>query len=180
MICAWARSKVDGKSNEITAMPALMKLMDIRGSVVTADALNCQKSIAEQIVKQGGDYVLAVKNNQPSLYEDVRLFFEDALEDGFDVAYRFCEAEDWGHGRAEVRKCWAVSVDQLEWFKHTRAGKGSPASCACRARGAPRTMRVWRTDTSSETWRLWTSRQEHSPSLERGEQASLGDGRELR
>jgi len=116
--------KVDGKSNEITAMPALMKLMDIRGSVVTADALNCQKSIAEQIVKQGGDYVLAVKNNQPSLYEDVRLFFEDALEDGFDVAYRFCEAEDWGHGRAEVRKCWAVSVDQLEWFKHTRDWKG--------------------------------------------------------
>jgi len=116
--------KVDGKSNEITAMPALMKLMDIRGSVVTADALNCQKSIAEQIIKQGGDYVLAVKNNHPSLYEDVRLFFEDALADGFDVAYRFCEAEDWGHGRAEVRKCWAVSVDHLEWFKHTRDWKG--------------------------------------------------------
>ena len=117
--------KVDGKSNEITAMPALMGLMEISGSVVTADALNCQKEIAAQIVEQGADYVLAVKSNQPSLHEDVRLFFEEALAEGFDVAYRSCESNDWGHGRAETRKCWAVSVDQLkEWFQHTKDWKG--------------------------------------------------------
>ena len=116
--------KVDGKSNEITAMPQLMKLMDIRGSVITADALNCQKDIAEQVIEQGGDYVLAVKSNQPSLHDDVRLFFEDALAEGFDVAHRCCSSEDWGHGRAETRKCWAVSVEGLEWFKHTKDWKG--------------------------------------------------------
>jgi hypothetical protein len=55
--------KVDGKSNEITAMPALMRLMEISGSVVTADAFNCQKEIAAQIIEQGADYVLAVKDN---------------------------------------------------------------------------------------------------------------------
>lgn len=117
--------KVDGKSNEITAMPALMRLMEISGSVVTADAMNCQKEIAAQIVEQGADYVLAVKNNQPLLHEDVRLFFEDALAEGFDVVYRSCESDEWGHGRTETRKCWAVDVDELkEWFQHTKDWKG--------------------------------------------------------
>jgi len=73
-------------------MPALMKLMDIMGSVVTADALNCQKNIANQIIEQGGDYVLAVKGNQPSLHEDVKLFFEDSLSEGFDVSYNITTA----------------------------------------------------------------------------------------
>jgi predicted transposase YbfD/YdcC len=122
--------KVDSKSNEITAMPALMKLMDIKGSVVTADALNCQKEIASQVVEGGGDYVLALKSNQPSLCEDVKLFFEDALEDGFDVPVRHCESDDWGHGRTENRQCWVVSVDDLDWFKHTNAWSGL-RSIAC-------------------------------------------------
>lgn len=116
--------KVDGKSNEITAMPALMRLMEIRGSVVTADALNCQKDIAAQIVEQGADYVLALKSNQPSLHEDVRLFFEDALVEGFEVPHHITESDDWGHGRAETRKCFAVSVENLEWFGHTKDWRG--------------------------------------------------------
>ena len=122
--------KVDGKSNEITAMPALMALMDIRGSVITADALNCQRDIAQQIITQGGDYVLAVKNNQPSLYEDVKLFFEDGFAEGFDVAIQECVSDDWGHGRSETRKCWAASVEHLEWFKHAKNWKGLK-SIAC-------------------------------------------------
>ena len=76
--------KVDDKSNEITAMPELLKVMDISGSVVTADALNCQKEIAQQIVDQGGDYVLALKGNQADLHEDVKLYFDSAISDGFD------------------------------------------------------------------------------------------------
>jgi predicted transposase YbfD/YdcC len=116
--------KVDGKSNEITAMPALMKLMNIEGSVVTADALNCQKEIAKQIIEQGGEYVLAVKSNQGSLHEDVKLFFEDALSESFDVPHSFCEKDDWGHGRAENRKCWVVDVGHLEWFRHKDGWKG--------------------------------------------------------
>ena len=106
--------KVDGKSNEIRAMPALLKMIDIKGSVVTADALNCQKEIAEQIVDQGGDYVLALKGNHPLLYEDTKLFFEDAVSDGFDVPNGFYEQENRGHGRIEHRKYWSVEVDGLE------------------------------------------------------------------
>lgn len=125
-----AQMKVDGKSNEITAMPALMKLMDITGSVVTADALNCQREIASQIIEGGGDYVLAVKSNQPSLHEDVKLFFEDGLLEGFDVPYDFWEHDDWGHGRTENRKCWSVGVEHLDWFTHTQEWRGL-ASIVC-------------------------------------------------
>ena len=116
--------KVDGKSNEITAMPALMKMMDIKGSVVTADALNCQKDIAEQIVNQGGDYVLALKANHQFLYEDTKLLFEDAISDGFDVAYGYYEQDDWGHGRTENRKYWSVGVDQLDFLRNKDEWKG--------------------------------------------------------
>ena len=116
--------KVGSKSNEINAMPALMKLLNVKGSVITADALNCQKNIAGQIIESGGDYVLAVKSNQPSLYEDVKLFFEDGFAEDFDVPVRHCESDDWGHGRVENRSCWTVSVKSLDWFKHTENWKG--------------------------------------------------------
>jgi predicted transposase YbfD/YdcC len=122
--------KVDGKSNEITAMPALMKLMDIRGSVITADALNCQKEIASQIIEEGGDYVLALKSNQQTLHEDVKLFFEDGISEGFEVPCGFYEHLDWGHGRTENRKCWTVDVEHLDWFKHKEQWKGL-ASIVC-------------------------------------------------
>jgi len=101
--------KVDGKSNEITAMPKLMALMDIRGCVITADALNCQKEIASQIIEQGADYVLAVKCNQPSLHEDIKLFFEDAISEGFDVPAGFYESEPLGSRtdrEKAVLECW--------------------------------------------------------------------------
>ena len=116
--------KVDGKSNEITAMPVLLKMMDIEGSVVTADALNCQKEIAEQIVNQGGDYVLALKGNHQLLHEDTKLFFEDAIRDGFDVPYGFHERDDYGHGRIENRKYWSVAVDQLDFLRNKDEWKG--------------------------------------------------------
>jgi len=122
--------KVDGKSNEITAMPALLKLMDIKGSIVTADALNCQKEIAGQIIDQEGDYVLAVKANQQSLHEDVKLFFEDAIAEGFDVLYGLTDEDDWGHGRTENRKCYSVEVEHFNWFKHKDEWKGL-RSIAC-------------------------------------------------
>ena len=106
--------KVDGKSNEITTMPILLTLLNIKDSVVTADALNCQKDIASQIVKQGGDYVLALKGNQQTLHEDVKLLFEDSLVEGFDIPHNSTQSNDWGHGRSENRKCWAVDVSNLE------------------------------------------------------------------
>jgi predicted transposase YbfD/YdcC len=109
--------KVDGKSNEITAMPKLLKLLDITGSVVTADALNCQKDIAEIIVDQRGDYVLALKGNHENLYEDVKLYFESCLSEGFDVRYGFKEQNDCGHGRIETRQYYSVRVDGLDWLR---------------------------------------------------------------
>lgn len=122
--------KVDGKSNEITAVPALLKLMDIRGSVITADALNCQKEIAEQIVDQGGDYVLALKGNQQDLYEDVKLYFETCLSEGFDGRYSATEEEDYGHGRSQTRRYCSVRAEHLDWLRHKEEWKGL-RSIAC-------------------------------------------------
>lgn len=84
MVSAWATAnsvvlgqvKTEEKSNEITAIPELLKLLEIKGCIVTIDAMGCQKAIAEQIIKQKGDYVLGLKGNQGNLYEDVKLFFE--------------------------------------------------------------------------------------------------------
>jgi predicted transposase YbfD/YdcC len=116
--------KVAGKSNEITAMPKLIKLMNIEGSVITADALHCQKEIASEIIEQGGDYVLALKSNQPSLHEDVKLFFEDAFSNGFDAPYECCDSDDYGHGRIEGRNYWSVRVEHLNWFKYRKEWTG--------------------------------------------------------
>src|SRR3954451_6457773 len=79
MVHAWSAEQrlllgqvaVDGKSNEITAVPKLLELLSLKGCIVTADALNCQRLIAAQVVEQGGDYVLALKGNQGSLHDDV-------------------------------------------------------------------------------------------------------------
>ena len=79
-------------------MPQLLKLLDIKGGVVTADALNCQKDIAQQIIDQGGDYVLSLKGNHQDLLEDVKLLFESAISDGFDTKYCSIEHSDCGHG----------------------------------------------------------------------------------
>jgi predicted transposase YbfD/YdcC len=92
------------KSNEITAIPQLLELLVLKGCIVTIDAIGCQKAIAEQIVAHGADYVLAVKDNQPALYEAVC-----AQAGGFaGVPVAYTEETDAGHGRTEVRRCWLV------------------------------------------------------------------------
>ena len=87
MVSAWgcaqrlvlAQIATDAKSNEITAVPKLLKMLTLKGSIVTVDALNCQRAIAQQIIDQGGDYAFALKGNQGTLYEDVQLFLDDPL-----------------------------------------------------------------------------------------------------
>src|ERR671939_1972101 len=104
MVHAWSAEQrlllgqmaVDGKSNEITAVP---KLLSLKGCIVTADALNCQRVIAAQVVEQGGDYVLALKGNQGSLHDDVRGFFEDPTRTP-DLAHPPLAGD---HGRIETR-----------------------------------------------------------------------------
>lgn len=109
--------RVDSKSNEITAIPLLLSLLDISDCIVTIDAMGCQVAIAEQIVAQGGDYVLACKGNQPQLMRDVeRIFAEPIEEDHLDR----CIITNDGHGRQErreYRSCDQVKdiVDYTRW-----------------------------------------------------------------
>jgi len=118
MVSAWANSnhlvlgqiKVDQKSNEITAIPQLLKALEISGCIVTIDALGCQTGIAETIIDQGADYVLSLKENQGRLYEDVKLLFDD-LESSDYTAYTYDHDRtvNKGHGRIEIRECWTIS-----------------------------------------------------------------------
>ena len=129
MVSAWATSnrlvlgqlKVDDKSNEITAIPALLKTLDIAGCIVTIDAIGCQKSIARQIIEQSGDYVLALKANQETLYADVRALLDHLIATG-DADLDYYETSEENHGRIEVRRYWTTSrLDTLRsrdaWHK---------------------------------------------------------------
>ena len=116
MVSAWAtknqlvlgQTKVDDKSNEITAIPALLDLLELSGCIVTIDAIGCQKEIAKQIIDQGADYVLALKANQGTLHSDAQTLFEDAQAIDFaDCDYY--KTVDKGHGRIEIRECWVTA-----------------------------------------------------------------------
>ncbi|NTU41497.1 MAG: ISAs1 family transposase [Nitrospirales bacterium] len=120
LVHAWAsragvvigQRKVESHANEITAIPDVLSLFDLKGVTVTIDAIGCQKDIAEQIVDGGGDYVLALKKNQKTLHEDVQLFLDDKAGG--------LPAGDWmtiekDHGRIETRRLW-VSED-LDWLQ---------------------------------------------------------------
>ena len=136
MVSAWAsvnrlilgQTKVDERSNEITAIPELLSTLDVSGCTVTIDAMGCQKDIATTIIDQGADYVLALKQNQPQLHQDVTDTFEQARQTGFDsLDHDFHETVNKGHGRIETRRCWSVSDpdhlsyinDRNEWTKLT-------------------------------------------------------------
>jgi predicted transposase YbfD/YdcC len=111
MVSAWASAnnlvlaqrKTDAKSNEITAIPQLLAALQLTGTVVTIDAIGCQKSIAQQIVTQQADYILAAKENQPSLLADIKDSFKMLVADSVD------EQIDCGHGRVESRHCSVVA-----------------------------------------------------------------------
>ncbi|MGI4789846.1 MAG: ISAs1 family transposase [Janthinobacterium lividum] len=110
-----AQAKVDAKSNEITAVPALLSLLDLTGCIVTADAMSCQKAIASQIVQQGGDYVLALKGNQETLHDDVGRFFEYASARKFEaVTHHYAACVEKDHGRIEARRVFQVDLAPLE------------------------------------------------------------------
>jgi predicted transposase YbfD/YdcC len=100
----------EDKSNEITAIPQLLALLDLRGAFVTIDAMGCQKEIAAQIRDQGGHYLLAVKENQPRLYEDIDRHWQEALAQDLEgVAYSQTATREQGHGRRETRLCWVFT-----------------------------------------------------------------------
>jgi predicted transposase YbfD/YdcC len=116
LVSAWATAQrlslgqvaVDAKSNEITAIPALLDLLDVSGALVTIDAMGCQKDIARKIIDQGGDYILAVKDNQPHLLEDIQESLAQAFDTDFaGLEYDTYETRERGHGRGEYR-CYTV------------------------------------------------------------------------
>lgn len=112
MVSAWATANhislgqvvVDAKSNEITAIPRLLEMLELAGAMVTIDAMGCQTQIARQIVEAGADYCLAVKDNQPTLHQGIIDFFEKHVEDDFAGIRMRCHVTDEeGHGRKEAR-----------------------------------------------------------------------------
>jgi len=116
MVSAWASAnglvlgqrKVDGGSNEITAVPELLDALEIAGCTVTLDAIHCQTETVETIVDKGADYVLPVKENQPRLLEALQGLFDDPGEMHW-VECDYHRTEDRGHGRVEIRECWSTS-----------------------------------------------------------------------
>jgi len=122
MVSAWATAnhlvlgqvKVDEKSNEITAIPELLRVLDISGCIITIDALGCQKDIAESIITQEADYVLSLKENQGRLYEDVIKLFDDLETSDFKAyAYNTFQTIHKNHGRLETRTCYVISNPEI-------------------------------------------------------------------
>lgn len=106
--------KVDDKSNEITAIPELLKMLDIAGALVTIDAMGCQTKIADQVRAGGADYLLAVKENQPTLHADIDRFVTEALANEYrGVKFSFWEAEERSHGRDEFRACYVFDAKDI-------------------------------------------------------------------
>jgi predicted transposase YbfD/YdcC len=136
LVSAWASAAqltlgqvaVDGKSNEITAIPQLLELLDLGGALVTIDAIGCQKAIAKKIVAGGADYVLVVKGNQEGLLADIQQTVRQALDGQLPAAVvRQCTSQGQGHGRSEERSCVVVEHvegirDRKAWAKLTTVG----------------------------------------------------------
>jgi predicted transposase YbfD/YdcC len=134
VVSAWAENnglvlgqlKVEEKSNEITAVPELLRVLELAGCIVTVDAMGCQKKIAKEIVEADADYVLALKGNQEKVHEEVKSFLDDAVEEkkkerprGAVVAKGMSRLQEWvtvekDHGRMETRRYY--QSDDLEWF----------------------------------------------------------------
>jgi predicted transposase YbfD/YdcC len=114
---------VDCKGNEIVAIPRLLELLDLAGATVTIDAMGCQTEIAGKIVGGGGNYVLAVKDNQPTLHDALRRHLDEMILEGFaGVRHGFVETVDGDHGRIETRRVWVT--DQLDdWLDESQRSR---------------------------------------------------------
>jgi predicted transposase YbfD/YdcC len=126
MVSVWANAnrlvfgqlKVDDKSNEITAIPQLLKMLELEGAIGTIDAMGCQKAIAQTITEQGAKYVLALKDNHPTLPGEVQLFFEDVKADRLDdITSAHHTTIDADHGRLESRHYWSNTYANYEKLK---------------------------------------------------------------
>jgi predicted transposase YbfD/YdcC len=111
----FAQVAVADKSNEVEAIPRLLALLDLEGATVTVDALGCQRGVAAEVVDRGGHYVLAVKDNQPTLHARVKALLDEAILDRFEGMSHGAHQETCGgHGRVEVRRAWVT--DEVRWL----------------------------------------------------------------
>jgi predicted transposase YbfD/YdcC len=141
VVNAWASAnglvlgqlKVDEKSNEITALPPLLRALELAGCIVTIDAMGCQKKIAKEVIEADADYVLALKGNQETVHQEVKEFLDDAVVQQQAAAARprgpkptpnlaFLETVDKDHGRLEIRRHW--QSEDLKWFADRGAWEG--------------------------------------------------------
>lgn len=152
MVSAWAAKnrlilgqvKTEDKSNEITAIPELLKTLDIKGCIVTIDAMGCQKEIAQQIVDQGADYLISLKGNQGNLHKEVQLLFEDAEKNGLnDLSHQSYTTVDGGHGRVETRSF--TVTDYVDWYEEKSKWKKLTTF------GMVQSIREMREETKPET-----------------------------
>ena len=137
LVSAWAGANhvtlgqiaVEDKSNEITAIPKLLEVLDLKGALVTIDAMGCQKEIAAKIVTGGGDYILAVKENHPRLYEDIDGCFTEALETDYEglESSVLREEMETNRGRRETRECHVIA--RPEGLRDVGLWKGLTAIC---------------------------------------------------
>jgi predicted transposase YbfD/YdcC len=137
LVSAWAAEArlvlgqvaVEEKSNEITAIPELLELLLLEGCIVTIDAMGTQRAIAAQIIEQKGDYVLALKENQGNLYENVEETFRLAQQEQFrGTRTHFQQSVEKGHGRLEIRKHWLIDdLEQLSYLNEEGKWKGLQA-----------------------------------------------------
>ena len=136
-VSAWAvnnrlvlgQKKVEGKSNEITALPELIQILDLAGCIVTIDAMGCQREIVKKIVEKNADYIIAVKKNQPTLYEQIKQLFKQAIEtQGKDLNMSSFNSREMNRGREEIRDYLMIAdvakqIDPLQkWKKLTSIG----------------------------------------------------------
>jgi len=164
IVSAWAteqsltlgQQRVDGKSNEITAIPELLRVLELPGTVVTIDAMGCQKAIAEQIIDQGGEYCLSAKDNQPKLVEEIREAFAAAMEDNFDnVAQQEMQTSNKGHGREEMRYYCTMPVpDTFATAKDWKGLNSLGMTISSRKADGPSEVRYYITSFSSDVDRF--------------------------
>lgn len=128
MVSAWAvangivlgQIKTDEKSNEITAIPELIKQFELKNTIVSIDAMGCQKTIAKQIIDKGGDYIFSLKGNHSNLHDQIKLFFQDASSDLSE--FDSYESTDGDHGRIEIRQ--HTTCDHIDWLQGKEKWKG--------------------------------------------------------
>lgn len=134
MVSAWANKnqmvmgqvRTEEKSNEITAIPALLELLEVEGCIITIDAMGCQKEIAGKIIEKEAGYVLSVKENHPNLYEDVKEYFRAASESpSFYPEITRKQTAEKGHGRFEKRTYWLS--DEVSWITNLEQWPGLKA-----------------------------------------------------